>query len=173
MMRHVFPRGAVEWALEEPPALRRLTLSLLAMSVVTGVAIRSLRTAALATSYGENWLLFAVTFALGGIVLFGMTTLFLGNYPIRTWPWRAPAFAAIEVAAEMAMSALFLALGIELFGSMPATWADWPVLLRSAMLTRIPAICLYALVLAGVVQTVRTLLHRREMRENTTPRPVA
>lgn len=173
MIRHVFPHGAVEWALEEPPALRRLTLSLVAMAAITGVAIRSLRVLALATSYGESWLRFAVMFVFDGIVLFGMTTLFLGNYPVRTWPWRVPAFAAIEVTAEMAMSAIFLAIGVEQFGSLRAAWADWPVLLRSAMVTRIPAICLYALLLAGVVQVVRTVLLRRESRHAHPPRPAA
>lgn len=155
-----FPRAA-EFELEEPPALRRFARSLVAFAALTGVAVRLLRLLVLTAGFGESWWRLALAVTLGGVVLLGAVTVHLGNYPIQRWLWRAPAFVAVEVLAELATSALLIAAGVEMLGSSHAGWDAWPVMLRSALLSRVPFVCGYALLLAGVVQAVRGMLRRR------------
>jgi len=157
-MRDFFPRVNADWTLEEPAAMRRFTLSVVETALLTGVALRALRALVLSAGVGDSWTRAIVAASLALVILFGVATLHLGNYPLQRWLWRAPAFAGLEVVAEMATSALLISVGREYLGSSVATWGDWPVMLRSAMLTRIPAIVIYAALLAGVVQVVRRYL---------------
>lgn len=161
-MRDFFPRVTSDWTLEEPAAMRRFTLSIVETAILTGVSLRALRALVLAAGIGDSWTRVVVAASIALIILFGVATLHLGNFPVQRWLWRAPAFAGLVVVAEMATSALLIAVGREYIGSSIATWSDWPIMLRSAMLTRIPALCAYAALLAGVVQIVRRLLLRRE-----------
>lgn len=160
-MRHFFPRVTAEWSLEEPAAVQRFSRSLVETALLTGVAMRALRALVLSAGIGDSWTRVILVVALALLLLFGIATLHLGNYPVQHWLWRAPAFAGLEVVAEMVTSALLIAAGREYLGSSVATWSDWGIMLRSAMLTRIPAVCLYAAVLAAVVQGVRRMLHER------------
>lgn len=160
-MRHFFPRVTAEWSLEEPAAVQRFSRSLVETALLTGVAMRALRALVLSAGIGDSWTRVILVVALALLLLFGIATLHLGNYPVQHWLWRAPAFAGLEVVAEMVTSALLIAAGREYLGSSVATWGDWGIMLRSAMLTRIPAVCLYAAVLAAVVQGVRRMLHER------------
>ncbi|MGH7663143.1 MAG: hypothetical protein ACRENI_02420 [Gemmatimonadaceae bacterium] len=165
-MTRFFPRQTVAWKLEEPAAFRKLTLSLLEMALITGVVLRLYRSVVFVQSAG-SWLYVGAAFAFGALFLFGMLTLHLGNYPIRQWAWRAPAFAVIEVAAEMLTSIALIALHREPLGTARAAAGDWMVMVRGTLITRVAGVVLFALLLAGIVQLVRYLLLRRENRDST------
>ena len=166
-MTNFFPRHTVAWKLEEPPAFRRLSLSIVEMAVITGVVLRVFRAVAVSHGPSESWLYLGAMVALGLLILCGMATLHLGNFPVRQWLWRAPAFALITAAAEALTSLALIALGRERIGTTRATFADWGQLAGGIVLGRLVAVASFALVLAGVVQLVRFLLLRREGREHT------
>ena len=149
-----FPRTTVEWRLEEPPAFRRLSLSLVEMAAITGAVLRLLR--ALAFTHGRaSWLYYGLVFVMGTVLLVGMTTAHLANFPVRAWAWRAPLFAVVEVAGEMATSLLLIALRREPEGTARADFHDWPSMSMRALLQSELTICLWALVLAAAIVLVR------------------
>jgi hypothetical protein len=162
-----FPRETIEWHLHEPAVFRRVSLSLVAMAAVTGALVRLYRLAVLTYAPLDNlWVLLAAG-AGGAVLVLGLATVHLGNYPVRHWLWRAPAFGVVEALAAMAVSAALIAAGVERLGTAPMHWHDWrgdlfPVVVRDALV-----ITGFALVLAGVVQLVRLALLRREHREHT------
>jgi hypothetical protein len=161
-MSAYFPRHTAEWHLDEPAALRKLTMSLVEMSVITGVVLRLFRSVAL-TYAGDSWIALGGTFAVGVLVLFGMLAAHVANYTLRSWFWRAPAFAVLESAAELATSAVLIAFHREPLGSTDrAEFADLPQLAAGLLASRILPLCAFALVLAGVVYAVRWLLIKRE-----------
>ena len=153
-MPSFFPRNTIEWRLEEPPAFRRLSLSLLEMALLTGVALRAIR--ALTFILGRaSWLYYGLLFTLGTLFLIGMTTAHLANFPVRTWSWRAPLFALVEVVGEMSTSLLLIALGYEPEGTARAEFHDWPSMALRALQQSELSICLWALLLAGAIISVR------------------
>lgn len=158
-MSTFFPRQTIELRLEEPKAFRKISFSLVEMAIVTGVLLRVYRVVIL--THGSNhWLYVAGVFALGMIFLLGMLTAHLANFPLHQYFWRAPVFAVVEVAAEMATSALLIAIGREANGSVRAHWDDWVGMGLNALLIRGLSIVLWGLILAGVVQLVRrTIVH--------------
>jgi hypothetical protein len=165
-MSSYFPRQTVAWKLQETPGFRRLTLSLLEMGVVTGVLLRVYRAFALANA-PDHWLYFGVSIAVGVLFLCAMATMHLGNYPVRHWLWRAPAFVGIEVATEMAMSALLILLHRERYGSQRAELGHWTSMAMQTLVYRFVVVASFALVLAAVVQVVRRFLLAREHRMHT------
>jgi hypothetical protein len=146
----------------EPPGFKRLTLSLVEMAVITGVLIRLLR--AITSYYGaaSNWAYLAFAILLGAVVLFGMTALHLANFTLRHWLWRAPLFALVESAAEMVTSAVLILLGRETIGTDVAVMGQWWSLAGLTLLGRVPAVCIFAALLAGVIQVVRRVVIARE-----------
>ena len=172
-MPNFFPRHTVEWRLEEPPAFRKLSLSLLEMAVLTGVALRLYRAIVVAGTAQAGWIFVASTLALGVVLLLGMATLHLGNFPVHRWLWRAPVFGLVAAAAELLTSLLLVLAGREPLGTGWATVRDWVRMAPSIVLTRVAAVSLFALLLAGVVQVVRVLLLRRQHRAiiHTAPLP--
>jgi hypothetical protein len=173
-MARYFPRERVEWHLEEPRVLRKLTLSLPAMAVIAGVLVRLIRVGVngISTSW---WGVFGAI-ALGLVVLLTTATAHLGNYPVKQWLWRAPLFGLAEGAAEAGVSALLTVMGVERLGSTRAHLSDWPSMATDTIVGtpglvfldgRIVMVSLFALVLAGVVQVVRFLLLRSENRDHT------
>lgn len=161
-MPSLFPRQTVEWRLEEPRAFRRFSRSLIEMAIVTGVLLRIFRVLTL-THGSNNWLYLGGMLALGMLFLLGMVTAHLASYPLHQYLWRAPAYAIIEVLAEMMTSALLIALGREANGTVRAHWDDWAGLGLHALLYRGLAIVVWGLILAGVVSLVRrTLVHEDE-----------
>src|SRR5215218_7881181 len=119
-----FPRHTVELRFEEPKAFRRFSYSLVEMAIVTGVLVRVYRLLTL-THGSDDWFYIGSVFAIGFAILLGMVTAHLANYPLHQYAWRAPVFALVEVAAEMATSALLIAVGHERNGSVAAHWDDW------------------------------------------------
>lgn len=161
-----FPRSTVELRLEEPAAFRRFSFSLVEMGLVTGVVLRLYRS--LVLTHGSNsWWYLGATFTLGMLFYFGMATAHLANFPTRRWVLRAPAFALVAVAGEMLTSLFLIAVGREPNGTVRATWGDWPGMLGSALVYRGVAVCLWALLLAGVVALVRRTVLAREPIDET------
>lgn len=158
-MPSFFPRHAIELHLEEPPAFRRFSFSLVEMAIVTGILLRIYRSFAL-THGANSWWYDGGTFAFGLVLLLGMATAHLANFPVQRWLWRAPLFVAVEVAAEMAMSLLLLWAGREPNGTVRAALADWPAMAAGTLLTRSVAVLVWAALLAMIVGVVRrTLVH--------------
>lgn len=153
-MSSFFPRHSVEWRLEEPPAFRRLSLSLIEMALLAGIVLRLLR--ALTFMHARaSWLFYGAAFAVGLVFLLGMTTAHLANWTLRSWLWRAPLFALVETAGEMATSLLLIAVGREPNGAVRAEFHDWPGMALRALLQNELSICLWAALLAGVIVFVR------------------
>lgn len=144
--------------LEEPGFWRKLSLSLVAMAVLTGVGLRSYRALVLTFGWSDSWLWIAGTFIGGAMFLFLMATLHLGNYPTRAWWWRAPVFALAEAGTEILVSLVLTFLGLEVVGSMQASFEDWQVISLRTLFFRFVGISLFALVLALVSTVVRLLL---------------
>lgn len=156
-----FPQETLEWRVLEPSFLRRLSISLVTMAVFTGVLLRTARLISLYLPGLTALLVWLVGLAL----LAAFVTLHLGNYPLRQWVWRAPAFALIQSVASLVTSAVFVALGVERLGSAAMRWPQWvgdifPTLVRNTV-----AVCLYALALAAAVQVVRRALVARGGKE--------
>ena len=131
------------------------------MALITGVMLRLLRAVALSNAADSSWLYVASAFVLGAVILFGMTALHLANFTLRQWTWRAPAFALCESLAEMGVSALLMLAGREPMGSGRAAIDQWWTLAGRTIINRTLAICLFALLLAGVIHVVRRVLISR------------
>jgi len=166
-MTRYFPHTTTEFRIEEPPAFRRFTRSIIEIALVTGVLVRLYRALAMTTGPSGNWLYFGATFAAGLLFILGMATLHLGNYPVRHWLWRAPVFGALEAAAEALTSLALIYAHREPMGSDRAHIHDWPGIAANTLLWRLAIVCVFALLLAGVVQLVRYMLLRRENRVHT------
>jgi hypothetical protein len=166
-MRHFFPHHTAAWKFEDAGSFRRISMSVVEMALITGVVLRIYRALVLSRGASGGWLYLALSFAVGFILLFGMVTLHLGNFTIRHWLWRAPAFAVVEAAAESLASVALIALQREPLGSARAAFADWPSLVRDTFFWRLLAIILFAILLAGVVQLTRFFLLKREHRDHT------
>lgn len=166
-MSRFFPRTTVAWKLEEPSALRKLTLSIVEMAVLTGIVVRLLLAFALTGIASSDLVYLGGTYALAIVILCVMLTAHLGNYTLRHWTWRVPAFAAIEVGAEMATSLLLIALHREPMGSGRAEYGDWLGMAADTAIYRLVILSVFAVLLAGVVQVVRYALLRHDDREST------
>jgi hypothetical protein len=166
-MPDFFPRHSIAWKVEEPAAFRALTLSVLEIGLLTGVVLRLVR--ALALAYGPaGSLAFLVTLEIVlALARFGAAAAHLGNYPVRHWAWRTPLFALVVVAAQMATSLLLIAAHRERIGSARADWDDWPSMAWRALVWQTVSLCIFALLLAAVVQYVRSALLRHERRAST------
>ncbi|MDB4881160.1 MAG: hypothetical protein JWL60_2606 [Gemmatimonadetes bacterium] len=154
-MPSYFPRQSIDWAsVEEPPAFRRLSLSLVEMALLTGVVLRLLR--AVTYSMGRaSWLVFGLAVLVGVVLLVGMATAHLANFSLRRWLWRAPAFALVTTAAAMATSLLLIAVHREPEGTARAHFHDWPGMAVRFLLYSELTVCAWALVLAGVILLIR------------------
>ena len=100
-MLPLMPQTAPEIRFEEPAAFRKFTQSLVETAVVTGIAVRLYRALVLTHASG-GWLYWVLVGVLGTFLFCAMVTAHLANYPLRRWLWRAPVFAVVVVAAEMA-----------------------------------------------------------------------
>lgn len=143
------------WDAYEASAVRKFSRSLVAMAVVTGVTWRLSRAVLLGTGPTDAPLFFGLVIALGVLMVFGMATLHLGNFPLKRWLWQVPLFALVESLAEIATSAMLIAAGREPRGSAFATWSDLSGTAITVLTTHLLVISLYGGVLALVVQGIR------------------
>jgi hypothetical protein len=96
-MPSFFPHKSHDWKLEEPAAFRRFTLSLVGMALATGLLLRIYRSIVLGRSLSSP-LAIGGAIVLGVVFLLVMVTAHVGDYPVRQWLWRVPAFIAVELA---------------------------------------------------------------------------
>lgn len=158
MTAEFFPRHNIAWKLEKPPPLRQLSLSLPYMAVLTGVPLRLWRAYVLTHGAPDSWAWVGGTFLIGLVFLYLMVTIHIGNYTLRSWTWRAPAFALLESGTEILMSLALTAIGLEPLGADRAELSDWlPTSIRT-LIWRLVGIVLFVMVLAVVVSIIRRLL---------------
>ncbi|HVT38403.1 MAG TPA: hypothetical protein VHE78_05140 [Gemmatimonadaceae bacterium] len=169
-MSEFFPRNTLTWKIEEPRFLRRISLSLPYMGLITGVAMRLWRSYVLTHGVPDSWLWVGGTFLAGMVFLFLMATLHLGNYTLRNWAWRAPAFAVLESGAEIVTSLALTTVALEPLGANTAELSDWLPTAVRILFWRALGVSFFALVLALVVSIVRRLLLAAEDRTSTAVR---
>ena len=153
--------------MEEPPALRRLTLSLPEMALLTGVPLHLWRAFAFTHGTPDSAAWVGGTFLAGMTFLYVMLTLHLGNFTLRRWIWRAPAFAILVAGSEIVTSLALTALGLEPLGAERAELSDWLPMALQILLLRLVGIILFAFVLGVIVWIVRSLLLAGENRTHT------
>ena len=162
-MSTFFPKHSVQWHFEEPTALRRFSLSLWEMALITGVVLRLYR--AVVLNYGATTWIWLAALGVGVLIFCAMATMHLANFPMKRWIWRAPIFALLEVSAESATSLLLIWLGREPQGSARAEWRDWPSLTMDTFITRELTVLAWAAMLAVVVTIVRRVVLREPVEE--------
>jgi hypothetical protein len=167
MTAEFFPRKTVAWKFETPRPLRQLSLSLPYMALLTGMLLRLWRSYALTHGAPDSWAWVGGTYLIGIVFLYLMVTIHLGNYTLRNWIWRAPAFAAFEAGIEVLMSLVLTTRGLEPLGADRAELSDWlPTAVRT-LIWRSLEILLFVMVLAVVVSIIRRILlvaeHRTSM----------
>ena len=158
-----FPRETGAFALPAPGTFRTLSRSLVEMAAITGVVVRLARSLFLSQSPAPSPLALWAVYVLGGALILGMAVLHLSNYTVRRWLWRAPAFVLVEVAAEMLVSVLLIAVEREPSGTGSAHLHDWPAIAASTLIFRGLLVLPFILVLGGIVQLVRTWMARRRL----------
>lgn len=154
--------------IEEPTFVRKLSLNLFVMALLTGASLRLYRAAILQFGWSNSWIWIAGTFLGGVAILFLLTTLHLGNYPVRAWSWRAPLFAVLEAATEVGVSLGLTLMGLERIGSLTATLEDWQGSAVRLAVVRVAGILVFALVLAFVSTMVRLVLMPRKPARRST-----
>lgn len=147
--------------------MRRVSLSLPLMGFLAGAGLRTYRALVLEFGWSDSWLWIAGTFIGGAVFLFLMVTLHIGNYSVRQWAWRAPLFALVESATEIAVSLSLTLLGIERIGSIVATLEDWQSTSVRILVYRVVGITGFSLLLALVSTVVRLLLIPRQKEAKT------
>ena len=171
-MATFFPKQTVQWHFEEPTIFRRFSISLWEVAILTGITLRLYRAMVITSGSTSSWLFAVGTFALGLLLLCAAATVHLSNYPLQRWVWRAPAFAAVEVAAESVTSLLLIWLGREPIGSTRAEWTDWLPMAAQTLWTRAFTVCMWALFLAAIVWIVRRTILREQPVEEDKPEDV-
>ncbi len=170
MSAEFFPRKTVSWTLEHPQPLKHASLSLPYMALLTGVPLRLWRAYVLTHGAPDSWVWVGGTFLIGLVFLYLMLTIHLGNYTLRTWIWRAPAFALLEAGTEILMSLALTTFGLEPLGADRAELSDWlPESVRT-LIWRLVGIILFVTVLAVVVAIIRRLLLVAEQRTSMAER---
>lgn len=149
---------AIEEDLVEEPLWQRLMANVVVMALLTGGALRVYRAVVLQYGWSNGWLWVASTFLGQAAILFLLATLYLGNYHAKSWAWRAPLFAVLEIATEAVASYVLFRMGLETAGSLQATLDDWQRATLRMAAFRMIGIPLFALVLALVSTVVRAIL---------------
>jgi hypothetical protein len=162
LLRATVVMGPMDEPLPPPPLLRRLSLNVLFMAVLAGAMLRTYRAAVLQFGWSNSWAWIAGTFIVGMAILFLIATLHLGNYPVRSWLWRAPVFALIEALTEVSVSLALTLLGLERIGSLTATLQDWQGSAIRMGSIRVLGILVFGLALALVSTLVRLVLLPRK-----------
>lgn len=166
-MTEFFPRHSTAWRIEQPHALRRLTLSLPQMALVTGVVLRLWRSYTLTHGAADSWAWVGGTFLVGASFLCLMCALHLANFTLRNWFWRAPLFAVLESGAEIVASLALTTVNLEPLGAEMAEYSDWIPTAMRILYWRLGGLILFSFVLGVVVSILRRLILVAEDRTRT------
>ena len=161
-MSRFFPRDVVHWGEQQLHPLRAFAIRTIEPAGITGLLLRSYRAVVLSAAATAGILPFVAAWLLGVLLLCGMLTWHLGNFPVRRWPLRRLAFVLIEVAAEVGMSSLLIAFGRERIGSRVAVWSDWWPMAWQTLAERAVVLIAFSVVLAVTVQFVRRIVDKGE-----------
>jgi hypothetical protein len=164
----LFPRETLDWRAMQLPPWRRWWVSAVAAGLTVGIPLHLFRAWALThdvapgpdgrPSVGYVVGIYAVRLA----VLCAALSLHLAHHPVRRWARRLLAFAASEAAGELLVAVALTALGREPLGTTGrAQWGDLPAKAVIGFVLTLLALGVFTLVLAGIVQGVRTWLARR------------
>lgn len=165
-MTELFPRTSAAWHIEQPHALRRLSLSLPQMALVTGVALRLWRSFAL-THGSPSWAWISGTTLAGASFICLMCAIHLANFTLRNWLWRAPLFAVFESGTEILVSLALTAVNLEPIGAEMAELSDWLPTATRILFWRLGGLIAFAFVLGIVVSILRRLILVAEDRTST------
>lgn len=166
-MTEFFPRHSVAWRIEQPHALRRLSVSLPQMALVTGIVMRLWRSYALTHGSADSWAWVGGTFLVGASFLCLMCAIHLANFTLRNWLWRAPLFAVLESGTEIIVSLALTTLNLEPLGAEMAELSDWLPTATRILVWRLSGLITFAIVLGVVVSILRRLILVAEDRGHT------
>jgi hypothetical protein len=148
--------------------ISRIPRSLIPMALITGIVVHSYRVFVLASpSITFGWISLFLAGAGEYILLLSLTTVYLGNHPVRQWIWRVPLFTVAEWLVEAAAVAILIQIRFERIGSEQARRGDLTSIVMDRLVWHGAAIVTFSLILAVVVQTVRYALLKHEHRDST------
>ena len=148
--------------------IARIPRSLIPMALITGIVVDLYHVFVLvspAITFG--WISLFLGFAGEYVLLLSLTTVYLGNHPVRQWIWRVPLFTVAEWLVEAAAVAILIRVRFERIGSEQARAADLSTIVMGRLIWHGAAIFTFSLILAVVVQTVRYALLKHEHRDST------
>lgn len=138
------------------------------MAIVTGIVVHSYRVFVLANqTISFGWVSLFLAGAGEYVLLLSLTTVYLGNHPVRQWIWRVPLFTAAEWLVEAAAISILIRVRFERIGSEQARAVDLGSIVLDRLIWHGAAIFTFSLILAVVVQTVRYALLKHEKRDST------
>ena len=148
--------------------ISRLPRSLIPMALITGIVVHSYRVFVLASpSITFGWISLFLAGAGEYILLLSLTTVYLGNHPVRQWIWRVPVFTVAEWLVEAVAVAILIEIRFERIGSEQARRGDLTSIVLDRLVWHGAAIITFSLVLGVVVQTVRYALLKHDHRDST------
>jgi hypothetical protein len=149
-------------------ALRRVPRSLIPMALITGIVVHLYRVFVLASpTITFGWISLFLAGAGEYVLLLSLTTVYLGNHPVRQWIWRVPLFTVVEWLVEAAAVAVLIRIRFERIGSEQARAGDLSSIVIDRLVWHGAAIITFSFILAVVVQTVRYALLKHEHRDST------
>jgi hypothetical protein len=138
------------------------------MALVTGIVVHLYRVFILASpTISFGWVTLFLAGAGEYVLLLSLTTVYLGNHPVRQWIWRVPLFTVAEWLVEVVAVAILIRIRFERIGSEQARVGDLGTIVMDRLIWHGAAIIAFSLVLALVVQTVRYALLKHEHRDST------
>ena len=148
--------------------IARIPRSLIPMALITGIVVHLYRLFVLVSpAIKFGWISLFLGFAGEYVLLLSLTTVYLGNHPVRQWIWRVPLFTVAEWLVEVAAVTILIRGRIERIGSEQARAADLSSIVLDRLIWHGAAIITFSLILAIVVQTVRFALLKHEHRDST------
>lgn len=138
------------------------------MALITGIVVHIYRVFILASpTITFGWISLFLAGAGEYVLLLSLTTVYLGNHPVRQWIWRVPLFTVAEWLVEAAAVAILIRIRFERIGSEQARAGDLGSIVMDRLIWHGAAIFTFSLILAVVVQTVRYALLKHEHRDTT------
>ena len=148
--------------------IARVPRSLIPRALITGIVVHIYRVFILASpTITFGWISLFLAGAGEYVLLLSLTTVYLGNHPVRQWIWRVPLFTVSEWLVESAAVAILIRIRFERIGSEQARVGDLGSIVMDRLIWHGAAIVTFSLILAVVVQTVRYALLKHEHRDTT------
>lgn len=148
--------------------IARVPRSLIPMALITGTVVHLYRVFVLASpTITFGWISLFLAGAGEYVLLLSLTTVYLGNHPVRQWIWRVPLFTVAEWLVEAAAVAILIRVRFERIGSEQARAGDLSSIVIDRLVWHGAAIITFSFILAVVVQTVRYALLKHEHRDST------